>query len=126
MSVFNGRAWSLMGRWWKIKVWASTAAPPPTAETVGRMSDERCLSRAGTSNASEVAARHGADRLMTGTEGPPVRYTAPMVFGGSSLHALRDHGARLVFGIPGDVALLYLRVVEDSGFLPPGKKELTS
>ena len=34
------------------------------------------------------------------------------------LHALKDHGAREIFGIPGDFALPFFRVVEESGVLP--------
>ena len=34
------------------------------------------------------------------------------------LHALKDHGAREIFGIPGDFALAFFRVVEESGVLP--------
>lgn len=36
----------------------------------------------------------------------------------SLLHALRDHGARQIFGIPGDFALPYFRVIEQTGILP--------
>jgi indolepyruvate decarboxylase len=43
---------------------------------------------------------------------------APMNLGESLLHALRDHGARQIFGIPGDFALPFFRVVEASGLLP--------
>ncbi|MCU0888723.1 MAG: thiamine pyrophosphate-binding protein, partial [Rubritepida sp.] len=34
------------------------------------------------------------------------------------LVALRDHGAREMFGIPGDFALPFFRHVESSGILP--------
>ncbi|MCS6844113.1 MAG: indolepyruvate/phenylpyruvate decarboxylase [Caldilineales bacterium] len=34
------------------------------------------------------------------------------------LHALRDHGAAEIFGIPGDFALPFFKVVEESGILP--------
>lgn len=34
------------------------------------------------------------------------------------LHALRDHGASRIFGIPGDFALPLFRVIERSGILP--------
>ena len=34
------------------------------------------------------------------------------------MHALKDHGAREIFGIPGDFALPFFRVVEESGVLP--------
>jgi len=34
------------------------------------------------------------------------------------LTALRDHGARQVFGIPGDFVLQFFKVVEESGILP--------
>ena len=30
----------------------------------------------------------------------------------SLLHALKDHGARQIFGIPGDFALPYFRIIE--------------
>jgi indolepyruvate decarboxylase len=33
----------------------------------------------------------------------------------SLLHALKDHGARQIFGIPGDFALPYFRIIEESG-----------
>ncbi|HYB64718.1 MAG TPA: indolepyruvate/phenylpyruvate decarboxylase [Steroidobacteraceae bacterium] len=36
----------------------------------------------------------------------------------SLLHALTAHGARLIFGIPGDFALPYFRIIESSGILP--------
>ena len=38
--------------------------------------------------------------------------------GQALLHALADHGAREIFGIPGDFALPFFREVEDSGILP--------
>ena len=34
------------------------------------------------------------------------------------LQALKDHGAREIFGIPGDFVLPFYKVVESSGFLP--------
>jgi indolepyruvate decarboxylase len=34
------------------------------------------------------------------------------------LHALKDHGAREIFGIPGDFALPLFKVIEESGILP--------
>ena len=36
----------------------------------------------------------------------------------SLLHGLADHGAREIFGIPGDFALPLFRVIEESGILP--------
>ncbi|MCK9983672.1 MAG: indolepyruvate decarboxylase [Azoarcus sp.] len=36
----------------------------------------------------------------------------------SLLHALKDHGAREIFGIPGDFALPYFRIIEESEILP--------
>ena len=36
----------------------------------------------------------------------------------SLLTALKDHGAEEVFGIPGDFALAFFKVVEESGILP--------
>lgn len=36
----------------------------------------------------------------------------------SLLNALKDHGAREVFGIPGDFALAFFKQIEDSGILP--------
>ena len=36
----------------------------------------------------------------------------------SLLHALKAHGAREIFGIPGDFALPYFKVIEESGILP--------
>jgi indolepyruvate decarboxylase len=36
----------------------------------------------------------------------------------SLLHALKDHGAARVFGIPGDFALPFFKVIEESGILP--------
>ena len=36
----------------------------------------------------------------------------------SLLQALKDHGAKEIFGIPGDFALPFFRVVEESGVLP--------
>ncbi|MGZ5573119.1 MAG: thiamine pyrophosphate-binding protein, partial [Usitatibacter sp.] len=34
------------------------------------------------------------------------------------LHALKDHGAKEIFGIPGDFALPFFRVIEESRVLP--------
>ena len=36
----------------------------------------------------------------------------------SLLHALKYHGARQIFGIPGDFALPYFRIIEESRILP--------
>ncbi len=36
----------------------------------------------------------------------------------SLLHALKDHGARQIFGIPGDFALPFFRIIEQSQILP--------
>jgi indolepyruvate decarboxylase len=36
----------------------------------------------------------------------------------SLLRALKAHGAQLIFGIPGDFALPYFRIIESSGILP--------
>ena len=36
----------------------------------------------------------------------------------SLLHALKKHGARQIFGIPGDFALPYFRIIEESKILP--------
>lgn len=41
-----------------------------------------------------------------------------MTMGTSLLHALKDHGATRIFGIPGDFALPFFKVVEESGILP--------
>ncbi len=41
-----------------------------------------------------------------------------MQLGEALLHALKAHGAREVFGIPGDFALPFFKVIEDSGILP--------
>jgi thiamine pyrophosphate-dependent acetolactate synthase large subunit-like protein len=41
-----------------------------------------------------------------------------MNVGEALLHALRDHGARQVFGIPGDFVLPLFTVVEESAILP--------
>ncbi len=41
-----------------------------------------------------------------------------MILAEALLHALRDHGAREIFGIPGDFALPFFKVVEDSRLLP--------
>lgn len=34
------------------------------------------------------------------------------------LYALKDHGAREIFGIPGDFALPFFRYIESTGILP--------
>ena len=34
------------------------------------------------------------------------------------LHALKEHGAREIFGIPGDYALPFFKVIEESEILP--------
>ncbi|MEQ1881706.1 MAG: thiamine pyrophosphate-binding protein, partial [Burkholderiales bacterium] len=36
----------------------------------------------------------------------------------SLLHAFKAHGARRIFGIPGDFALAYFRIIEESKILP--------
>ena len=36
----------------------------------------------------------------------------------SLLHALKDHGARQIFGIPGDFALPFFRIIEQTQILP--------
>src|ERR1700730_11785515 len=36
----------------------------------------------------------------------------------SLLQGLRDHGAREIFGIPGDFVLPFFKVIEESGILP--------
>lgn len=41
-----------------------------------------------------------------------------MDIGHALLHALRDHGAREIFGIPGDFALPFFKVIEESRILP--------
>lgn len=41
-----------------------------------------------------------------------------MQLGEALLHALKAHGAREIFGIPGDFALPFFKVIEDSGILP--------
>ncbi len=38
--------------------------------------------------------------------------------GEALLHALKAHGAREIFGIPGDFALPFFKVIEDSEILP--------
>ena len=41
-----------------------------------------------------------------------------MIMATSLLHALKDHGATRIFGIPGDFALPFFKVVEETGILP--------
>jgi indolepyruvate decarboxylase len=41
-----------------------------------------------------------------------------MLMGEALLQALKDHGAGRVFGIPGDFALPFFKVIEESGILP--------
>jgi indolepyruvate decarboxylase len=36
----------------------------------------------------------------------------------SLLHGLKDHGAREIFGIPGDFVLPFFKVIEESAILP--------
>ena len=36
----------------------------------------------------------------------------------SLLHALKEHGVNEIFGLPGDFALPFFKVVEESGILP--------
>ena len=36
----------------------------------------------------------------------------------SLLQGLKDHGAREIFGIPGDFVLPFFKVIEESGILP--------
>ena len=42
----------------------------------------------------------------------------PMNVAERLLQALKDHGAREIFGIPGDFALAFFKVIEESGILP--------
>ena len=42
----------------------------------------------------------------------------PGTLGQALLHALRDHGVRELFGIPGDFVLPFFKVIEDSNILP--------
>ena len=42
----------------------------------------------------------------------------PMNLTESLLHALKAHGAKQIFGIPGDFALPYFRIIEQSAILP--------
>jgi indolepyruvate decarboxylase len=44
--------------------------------------------------------------------------STPMNVAQSLLAALRDHGARQIFGIPGDFVLHFFKVIEESGVLP--------
>src|SRR5512140_2215657 len=41
-----------------------------------------------------------------------------MDIGHALLHALRGHGAREIFGIPGDFALPFFKAIEESRILP--------
>ena len=41
-----------------------------------------------------------------------------MNLGQALLTALKEHGARQVFGIPGDFVLTFFKVIEESGILP--------
>ena len=41
-----------------------------------------------------------------------------MQLGHAVLTALKDHGAEAIFGIPGDFALPFFKVIEESGILP--------
>ena len=41
-----------------------------------------------------------------------------MQLGHALLAALKDHGAEVIFGIPGDFALPFFKVIEESGILP--------
>ena len=47
-----------------------------------------------------------------------IRWNPRMNLVESLLHALKDHGARQIFGIPGDFALPYFRIIEQSQILP--------
>ncbi len=41
-----------------------------------------------------------------------------MQLGHAVLTALKDHGAEAIFGIPGDFALPFFKMIEESGILP--------
>jgi indolepyruvate decarboxylase len=45
------------------------------------------------------------------------RYTFAMNLATGLLRALADHGAREIFGIPGDFAMAFFRVIEESAIL---------
>jgi indolepyruvate decarboxylase len=69
-----------------------------------RGSDTRLIH---VSDAAAVASEHG-DSIRSPT----------MTLARQLLHALRAHGAREIFGIPGDFILPLFRHIEDSGILP--------
>src|SRR6266404_3202659 len=47
-----------------------------------------------------------------------VRSARATTLGTALLHGLKDHGAREIFGIPGDFVLPLFKVIEESGILP--------
>jgi indolepyruvate decarboxylase len=50
--------------------------------------------------------------------GRVVRSKAQPTLATALLHSLKDHGARELFGIPGDFVLPFFKVIEESGILP--------
>src|SRR5262252_10867960 len=48
----------------------------------------------------------------------PRRAAAAPTLATALLRALADHGAREIFGIPGDFVLPFFKVIEESGILP--------
>ena len=52
------------------------------------------------------------------SRGAASRQMPAMTLAQSLLHALHAHGARQIFGIPGDFALPFFKVIEESGILP--------
>ncbi len=54
----------------------------------------------------------------TRNNAPTARPSANMNLAESLLHALKAHGARQLFGIPGDFVLPFFKVVEESAILP--------
>ena len=49
---------------------------------------------------------------------PDSRCDQPLPLGLALLHALKAHGAREIFGIPGDFIVPFFRQIEDAGILP--------
>jgi indolepyruvate decarboxylase len=61
-------------------------------------------------------AKPGKNRRTSRAANAPGR--ALPTLAGSLLQALKDHGAREIFGIPGDFVLPFFQVIEESGILP--------
>jgi Thiamine pyrophosphate enzyme, N-terminal TPP binding domain len=57
-------------------------------------------------------------RIYRSFQAPPAIMPAMRARAASLLQALKDYGAREIFGIPGDFVLPFYKVIEESKILP--------